>query len=74
MKLEYLDADGEFVEMYRESYNYFTAKDGLDSEGPFTFRLTDIYGQQFVETDIPMNRDSEEIEGFGNFPKKSLCS
>ena len=74
MKLEYLDTDGEFVEMYKESYNYFTAKDGLDSEGPFTFRLTDIYGQQFVETDIPIKGDLEEIEGTGNFPKKSLCS
>ena len=74
MKLEYLDANGEYIEMYKESYNYFTAKEGMGSEGPFTFRLTDIYGQQFVETGVPMSNDSEEIEGTGNFPKKSLCS
>ena len=66
--LEYLDKNGEYVPLYKESYNYFTAKDGLDSEGPFTFRLTDIYGQQIVETDIPLQKNSEEVEGSGNFP------
>ena len=35
--------------------------------GPFTFRITDIYGQVIVEKDIPLVLD-EIIEGENQFP------
>lgn len=50
--LEYLNADGEFVSLPRRNYNYFEAQSGL-GEGPFTFRITDIYGQSVIDEGIP---------------------
>lgn len=55
-KLEYLNADGEFVELPRRNYNYFEAQSGLGA-GPFTFRITDIYGQTVIDEDIPFTPD-----------------
>ena len=55
-KLEYLNADGEFVELPRRNFNYFEAQSGL-GKGPFTFRITDIYGQTVIDEDIPFTPD-----------------
>lgn len=64
-KLEYLNSDGEFVEIKRRPYNYFESMDM--GPGPFTFRATDIYGQVIVDRDIPLVLD-EKIEGKSQFP------
>lgn len=64
--LEYLNADGEFVELPRRNYNYFEAQSGL-GEGPFTFRITVIYGQVVVDENIPFTPD-EIQEGHVQFP------
>lgn len=64
-KLEYLNADGEFVELPRRHYNYFESNEM--GAGPFTFRITDIYGQVIVDKDIPLVLD-EIIEGQSQFP------
>ena len=64
-KLEYLNEDGEFVEINRRPYNYFESMDM--GPGPFTFRATDIYGQVIVDYDIPLVLD-EKIEGKSQFP------
>lgn len=67
-KLEYLNANGEFVEIPRRPYNYFESRDM--GKGPFTFRITDIYGQVIIDKDIPFSYDDEEIiEGHVQFPK-----
>lgn len=67
-KLEYLDENGEFVEIPRRPYNYFESRDM--GKGPFTFRITDIYGQVIIDKDIPFSYDDEEIiEGHVQFPK-----
>ena len=66
-KLEYLNADGEFVELPRRNFNYFEAQSGL-GKGPFTFRITDIYGQVIVDEDIPFTPD-EIQEGHAQFPE-----
>ena len=67
-KLEYLDENGEFVEIKRRPYNYFEAR-GL-GKGPFTFRITDIYGQQVIDRDIPLSYDDTEIiTGHVQFPE-----
>lgn len=65
-KLEYLSDEGEFVELPRRHYNYFESMDM--GPGPYTFRITDIYGQVIVDRDIPMVLD-EIVEGQSQFPK-----
>ena len=55
-RLEYLNDDGEFVELPRRNFNYFEAQSGL-GKGPFTFRITDIYGQTVIDEDIPFTPD-----------------
>lgn len=64
-KLEYLNAEGEFIEINRRPYNYFESMEM--GAGPFTFRITDIYGQVIVEKDIPLVLD-EIIDGENQFP------
>lgn len=66
-KFEYLDTNGNYVELPREEYNYFTAASGLGS-GPYTFRVTDIYGHQIVDTGITMSAIDTPINGSANFP------
>ncbi len=54
-KLEYMNEQGEFVELERRQYNYFESDEM--GAGPFTFRVTDIYGQVIYDYDIPMVED-----------------
>lgn len=58
-RLEYLDENGEFVEIERRQYNYFES-DKM-GKGPFTFRITDIYGQMVIDENIPLSYDDTEI-------------
>lgn len=67
-KFEYLDANGNYVELPREEYNYFTASSGLGGSGPYTFRVTDIYGHQIIDKGIAMSVVDTPINGAGNFP------
>ncbi len=67
-KLEYLDENGEFIEVKRRPYNYFESMDM--GKGPFTFRITDIYGQVVIDENIPLSTDDTEIiPGHVQFPK-----
>jgi expansin (peptidoglycan-binding protein) len=67
-RLEYLDKDGNWVEINRRRYNYFES-DKMGA-GPFTFRITDIYGQQVIDRDIPLSTDDTEIiPGHVQLPK-----
>lgn len=67
-KLEYLNENGEFVEIKRRPYNYFESMEM--GKGPFTFRITDIYGQVIVDENIPLSTDdSVIIEGHVQFPE-----
>lgn len=66
-RLEYLDENGEFVEIPRRQYNYFESMDM--GAGPFTFRITDIYGQVIIDENIPLvTDDTVIIEGNVQFP------
>ena len=65
-KLEVMNADGTFTELPRRNFNYFEAQFGL-GEGPFTFRITDIYGQSVIDEDIPFTPD-EMQEGHAQLP------
>ncbi len=67
-KLEYLNGNGEFVEIKRRPYNYFESMEM--GKGPFTFRITDIYGQVIIDENIPLSTDDTEIiQGHVQFPK-----
>lgn len=67
-KLEYLDKSGQFKEIERRQYNYFESMDM--GTGPFTFRITDIYGQVIIDENIPLSYDDNEIiPGHVQFPK-----
>lgn len=67
-RLEYLDENGAFVEIPRRPYNYFESMDM--GEGPFTFRITDIYGQVIIDENIPLSTDDTEIiPGHVQFPE-----
>ncbi|MBP3760471.1 MAG: hypothetical protein J6I55_03200 [Ruminococcus sp.] len=67
-KLEYLDENGNFQEINRRQYNYFES-DKM-GKGPFTFRITDIYGQVVIDENIPLSTDDTEIiQGHVQFPE-----
>lgn len=65
-KLEYLNAQGVFTALERKEYNYFVSYDM--GEGPFTFRVTDIYGAVFIDEDIPL-QTGDPVPGQGQFPE-----
>jgi len=66
-KLEYLSDNGEFVEIPRRQYNYFESMEM--GAGPFTFRITDIYGQVIIDENIPLQTDDTVIvQGNVQFP------
>jgi expansin len=65
-KLEFLAGDGNFVEVPRERYNYFVFAAGM-GPGPYTFRVTDIYGHTVTDSDISF-REAGEVRGAAQFP------
>lgn len=65
-KLEYRASDGSFKEVARKEYNYFVVEQGM-GPGPYTFRITDIYGHTLTDENI-MLKVAEEIKGAGQFP------
>lgn len=64
----YLDANGQFKDLPRQSYNFFIAEGGM-GRGPFTFRIVDIYGNSIIDRDIPL-REQGEVPGTVQFPPK----
>jgi expansin (peptidoglycan-binding protein) len=64
-KLEY-QKGGAYVNVTREEYNYFVEADGM-GPGPYTFRVTDVYGNQIVDTGVAF-AEAREVQGKGQFP------
>jgi expansin (peptidoglycan-binding protein) len=58
--------NGSYVAMKRERYNVWTDPGGVGT-GPFTFRLTDKYGRQLIDPDIPM-QPNQIVSGHVQFP------
>ncbi len=50
--LEYKDANGAWIGVPRESYNYFVEASGM-GEGPYAFRVTDVFGGVVEDEGIP---------------------
>ena len=67
--VEYLDEKtGDYIPLRKESYYVFTADSGLGSEGPYTFRITDIFGHEIIEESIPFPSEGKDVIGTKNFP------
>lgn len=65
-RFEYQNAEGAFVEAARAEYNFFVEPAGM-GEGPFTFRVTDVFGNAMTDTGIPL-LDEDSASGAGQFP------
>jgi expansin (peptidoglycan-binding protein) len=65
-KFEYLNA-GQWVAVPRTSYNYFVQTNPGMGNGPYTFRVTDLYGNVLVDSGIPLVVDGT-VNGAGQFP------
>lgn len=50
-RFEYRTADGSFKTVPRVEYNYFVETSGM-GPGPYTFRVTDIYGNTLTDSGI----------------------
>lgn len=63
---EYLDESGQFKSVPRERYNYFVDASGMGL-GPYTFRVTDRYGNTLTDNNIVFV-ESGEVSGSAQFP------
>jgi expansin len=61
-KFEYLDKNGQFKAVAREDYNYFVESSGM-GPGPYTFRVTDSYGNVLTDSGITLKVASEVAGG-----------
>ena len=64
-KLE-VEKNGAFVTVPRLDYNYFVDASGMGA-GPYTFRLTDVYGVQVVDRGIALTV-AGEVSGTAQLP------
>jgi expansin (peptidoglycan-binding protein) len=64
-KMEYL-ANGQWVNVPRTSYNYFVRASGM-GPGPYSFRVTDAYGNVLVDHDVP-HVENGTVNGAAQFP------
>lgn len=69
-KLEYLKPDGTWSMIERAKYNYFVQKKPGMGLGPFTFRVTDMFGHSFVDKNIEFMAGGT-VDGKNQFPFES---
>lgn len=65
-KFEYLVDTGEFKEVPRSDHNYFVEAGGMGA-GPYTFRVTDMYGQVIIDIGIE-HVENGDFSGSEQFP------
>ncbi len=64
-KFEYWNGSA-WIDVPRVSYNYFVQDPGIGL-GPYTFRVTDMYGNTLIDSGIPFAADTT-VNGSGQFP------
>ena len=64
-KFEYYNGS-QWVNVSRTTYNYFVQSSGM-GPGPYTFRVTDIYGHVLVDSNIP-HIENGTVNGSAQFP------
>ncbi len=65
-KFEYRRSNGQWQTVSRTEYNYFVATSGMGA-GPYTFRVTDVYGNTLTDSGIPF-LEGGSISGAAQFP------
>ncbi|MDI1449495.1 expansin EXLX1 family cellulose-binding protein [Polyangium sp. 6x1] len=65
-KLEWKSDDGAWHEVQRLDYNYFVEDKGM-GPGPYTIRVTDVYGSVLEDSGIPFV-EAGDAPGQGQFP------
>jgi expansin len=66
-KLEYKDSGGQWVSVPRTDYNYFVQTNPGMGPGPYTFRVTDVYGNILTDSGIA-HVENGTVNGAGQFP------
>jgi len=66
-RLEYLAAPNHWVSVPRTSYNYFVQTNPGMGLGPYTFRVTDAYGNVLTDSGIA-GGDNTTVNGSAQFP------
>ncbi len=66
-KLEYRDGSGQWVAAPRTDYNYFVQTNPGMGPGPYSFRVTDSYGNQLVDSGIS-HVENGTLQGAAQFP------
>jgi expansin (peptidoglycan-binding protein) len=66
-KFEYLQAPNQWVSVPRTSYNYFVQTNPGMGPGPYTFRVTDSYGNVLTDSGLPALTNAT-VNGSGQFP------
>lgn len=66
-KFEYLRDGSQWISVGRTSYNYFVQTNPGMGVGPYTFRVTDIYGNELVDSGIS-HVENGTVSGAGQFP------
>lgn len=66
-KLEVQTPDGGWVNIERTAHNYFVHKDPKIGNGPYTFRVTDVYGNSVIDKNIPL-RPGVEVASAAQLP------
>ncbi len=57
----------EWVSVPRTSYNYFVQTNPGMGPGPYTFRVTDSYGNVLIDSGIP-HLENGTVNGMNQFP------
>ena len=66
--VEYYDKSAKrYVALERQEYNYFKAEKGM-GEGPYTFKITDIYGHVITEKNVSIDTTGTPVNGSSNLP------
>jgi expansin (peptidoglycan-binding protein) len=66
-KFEYLNGSGQWMTVPRTSYNFFVQTNPGMGTGPYTFRVTDSYGNVLTDSGIP-HVENGTVNGTGQFP------
>jgi expansin (peptidoglycan-binding protein) len=66
-KLEYLNEQGQWITVPRSDYNYFIQTHPGMGVGPYSFRVTDWYGNVLIDHGIP-HVENGTVNGAAQFP------
>ena len=64
--LEY-NSGSEWIAVARTDYNYFVQTNPGMGPGPYQFRVTDVYGNVLIDSDIP-HSENGSVDGSTQFP------